>query len=141
MKSVSSVAADFREKELKALLETRKKEDPVALKAKTIVEEEESAEYEEDKDMALITRRVYNFYKKKYKSPMKKGAGSSKITCYECNKPGHIKSECPQLRGGKEKRRSLLSTWSDDDFPDEEEEAKSTTQKETANFCLMAKDS
>ncbi|KAF7841768.1 zf-CCHC domain-containing protein/UBN2 domain-containing protein [Senna tora] len=95
-----------------------KKEDSVALKTGTTHEEDKSStDPDEDKDMALITRKLYNFYKKKYKNNQwKKEGNSSKVTCYECNKPGHIKAECPQLKGG---------------FP----------AKETANLCLMAKES
>ncbi|KAF7810486.1 zf-CCHC domain-containing protein/UBN2 domain-containing protein [Senna tora] len=116
-----------------------KKEDPVALKTGTTHEEDRSStDPDEDKDMALLTRKLYNFYKKKYKNNQwKKGGSSSKVTCYECNKPGHIKAECPQLKGGK--RKGLISTWSDDEFPDEDEE-KDSPRKETANFCLMAKE-
>ncbi|KAF7815122.1 zf-CCHC domain-containing protein [Senna tora] len=98
-----------------------------------------STDPDEDKDMALITRKLYNFYKKKYKNNQwKKGGSSSKVTCYECNKPGHIKAECPQLKGGK--RKGLISTWSDDEFPEEDEETKDSPRKETANLCLMAKE-
>ncbi|KAF7827261.1 zf-CCHC domain-containing protein/UBN2 domain-containing protein [Senna tora] len=50
-------------------------------------------------------------------------------------------AECQQLKGGKDKRKGLLSIWSDDEFPDDDEESKESPQKETANFCLMAKDS
>ncbi|KAF7831718.1 zf-CCHC domain-containing protein [Senna tora] len=90
--------------------------------------------------MALITRKLYNLYRKKYKNnSWKKGAGSSKITCYECNKPGHIKAECQQLKSGRDKRKGLLSTWSDDEFSDDDEEPKESPQKETTNFYLMAK--
>ncbi|KAF7834770.1 zf-CCHC domain-containing protein [Senna tora] len=90
--------------------------------------------------MALITRKLYNIYKKYKNSSWKKGAGSSKITCYECNKPGHIKAECPQLKSGRDKRKGLLSTRSDDDFPEDDEESKESPQKETANLCLMPRD-
>ncbi|KAF7839014.1 zf-CCHC domain-containing protein/UBN2 domain-containing protein [Senna tora] len=117
-----------------------KKEDPVALKTGTTHEEDRSStDPDEDKDMALLTRKLYNFYKKKYKNNQwKKGGSSSKVTCYECNKPGHIKAECPQLKGGK--RKGLISTWSDDEFPEEDEETKDSPRKETANLCLIAKE-
>ncbi|KAF7842274.1 zf-CCHC domain-containing protein [Senna tora] len=118
-----------------------KKEDSVPLKTGTTHEEDKSStDLDEDKDMALITRKLYNFYKKKCKNNQwKKGGNSSKVTCYECNKPGHIKAECPKLKRGK--RKGLLSTWSDDEFPEDDEEAKDSPRKETANLCLMAKES
>ncbi|KAF7811885.1 Retrovirus-related Pol polyprotein from transposon TNT 1-94 [Senna tora] len=118
-----------------------KKEDYVALKTGTTNEEEKSStDLDEDKDMALIKRKLYSFYKRKYKNNQwKKGGSSSKVTCYVCNKPGHIKAECPQLKGGK--RKGLLSTWSDDEFPEDDEEVKDSPRKETSNLCLMAKES
>ncbi|KAF7827017.1 zf-CCHC domain-containing protein/UBN2 domain-containing protein [Senna tora] len=117
------------------------KEDSVTLKTGTTHEEDKfSTDPDEDKDIALITRKLYNFYKKKYKNNQwKKGGSSSKVTCYECNKPGHIKVECPQLKGGE--RKGLLSTWSDDEFLEDDEEAKDSSRKETANLYLMAKES
>ncbi|GAV84434.1 UBN2 domain-containing protein, partial [Cephalotus follicularis] len=67
-----------------------------------------------------------------------KGEGSKMDppTCFECNKPGYIKVDCPQL---KKKRRNLfkkkaLKAWnlSDDDFSDDE------VTKQVANLCFMA---
>ncbi|GMI97389.1 hypothetical protein HRI_003408200 [Hibiscus trionum] len=59
------------------------------------------------------------------------------IICYECKKPGHIRSECPQLKmKGFEKKKKLkakLATWSD-------EESSEDDEHEVANLCLMALD-
>ena len=57
--------------------------------------------------------------------------------CFECNKPGHFKAECPSLQRskGKDKRKALVSSiWvnsSDEEASDEEE---------VANLCLVARE-
>ncbi|KAK8986324.1 hypothetical protein V6N11_013818 [Hibiscus sabdariffa] len=57
------------------------------------------------------------------------------LICYECKRPGHIRSECPQLKkksfGKKKKIKAQIATWSDEESSDEEEQ-------EVANLCLMA---
>ena len=57
------------------------------------------------------------------------------VTCYECKKPGHIRSECPKLKhkskGAKERRKA---TWDDTSESEKEEEQ----QQETTNLCIMA---
>ncbi|GAV66876.1 zf-CCHC domain-containing protein/UBN2 domain-containing protein, partial [Cephalotus follicularis] len=58
------------------------------------------------------------------------------IICYECNKLGHYKSDCPRLKKKeqKKKKKSLLATWEDSDDSNSEEE----TQEEVAQLALMA---
>ena len=36
------------------------------------------------------------------------------LICYECKKPGHFKSECPQLKKDpkKYKKKAMMATWS-----------------------------
>ncbi|GAV91208.1 LOW QUALITY PROTEIN: zf-CCHC domain-containing protein/UBN2 domain-containing protein, partial [Cephalotus follicularis] len=64
-----------------------------------------------------------------------KGEGSKMDppTCFECNKPGHIKVDCPQLKKKLFKKKALKA-WhlSDDDSSDEE------VTKLVANLCFMA---
>ena len=59
------------------------------------------------------------------------------VTCYECKKLGHIRSECPKLKlknkGAKERRKAFKATW--DDTPELEKEEE---QQEVANLCFMA---
>ena len=64
------------------------------------------------------------------KRPPTKGEHSKKkdkeqlLICYECKKPGHFRSECPQLKKGpkKYKRKTMVATWSDSDESSSEEE-------------------
>ncbi|KAK9006224.1 hypothetical protein V6N11_035269 [Hibiscus sabdariffa] len=58
------------------------------------------------------------------------------LICYECKKPGHIRTECPQLKKKsfekkKKKLKAQIATWSEEGSSDEEEQ-------EVANLCLMA---
>ncbi|GAV83402.1 zf-CCHC domain-containing protein, partial [Cephalotus follicularis] len=55
-------------------------------------------------------------------------------TCFECNKPGHIKVDCPQLKKKKLFKKKALKAWhhSDEDSSDDE-----VTEK-VANICFMA---
>ncbi|GAV71146.1 LOW QUALITY PROTEIN: zf-CCHC domain-containing protein/UBN2 domain-containing protein, partial [Cephalotus follicularis] len=54
-------------------------------------------------------------------------------TCFECNKPRHIKVDCPQLKKKKLFKKNALKAWhlSDDDSSDDE-------VTEVANLCFMA---
>ncbi|GAV57509.1 LOW QUALITY PROTEIN: zf-CCHC domain-containing protein/UBN2 domain-containing protein, partial [Cephalotus follicularis] len=55
-------------------------------------------------------------------------------TCFECNKPGHIKVDCPQLKKKKLFKKKALKAWhlSDDDSSDDE------VTEQVANLCFMA---
>ncbi|GAV90306.1 zf-CCHC domain-containing protein/UBN2 domain-containing protein, partial [Cephalotus follicularis] len=75
------------------------------------------------------------FSKKQLKKFQSKGDSSKsdkeekEVICYECNKPGHIKSDCP-----KDKKKAMIATWSDinDSSSDENE------NEEIANIACMA---
>ncbi|EOY08392.1 Uncharacterized protein TCM_022772 [Theobroma cacao] len=66
------------------------------------------------------------------------------LTCFECKKPGHFKSECPLLkeetpkRNKKSNKAMVATTWSDNDTLSSE--AKEEKAEERANLCLMALD-
>nr|KYP76418.1 hypothetical protein KK1_020660 [Cajanus cajan] len=61
--------------------------------------------------------------------------------CYECKKPRHYKTECPELEKEKEKekkkstlhkmKKAMMATWEDLD-------TTSSKDDEQANICLMA---
>ncbi|GAV88405.1 hypothetical protein CFOL_v3_31828 [Cephalotus follicularis] len=55
-------------------------------------------------------------------------------TFFECNKPGHNKADCPQLKKKKFSKNKDLKAWhlSDDDSSDEE------ITEQVANLCFMA---
>ncbi|GAV80959.1 zf-CCHC domain-containing protein/UBN2 domain-containing protein, partial [Cephalotus follicularis] len=70
------------------------------------------------------------------KKNLNKGEGSKMDppTCFECNKPGHIKVDCPQLKKKKLFKKKALNAWnlSDDESSDDE------VTEQVANLCFMA---
>ena len=78
--------------------------------------------------------RIRDFNKKCEEEGKKK---TKEVTCYECKKLGHIKSECPKLKfknkGAKDKKKAFKATWDDISESEIEEE-----QGEVANLCFMA---
>ncbi|GAV84339.1 zf-CCHC domain-containing protein/UBN2 domain-containing protein, partial [Cephalotus follicularis] len=71
------------------------------------------------------------------KRNLNKGEGSKMDppTCFECNKPGHIKVDCPQLKKKKKLfKKKALKAWhlSDDESSDDE------VTEQVANLCFMA---
>ncbi|GAV58230.1 zf-CCHC domain-containing protein/UBN2 domain-containing protein [Cephalotus follicularis] len=95
----------------------------------------------EEEDYVLFAKRFTKFAKmnKARRFQMKnfnKGEGSKMDppTCFECNKPGHIKVDCPQLKKKKLFKKKALKAWhlSDDDSSDDE------VTEQVANVCFMA---
>ncbi|XP_037496348.1 uncharacterized protein LOC119371036 [Jatropha curcas] len=61
----------------------------------------------------------------------------SEVVCYECNKPGHIKPNCPKLKrkSKKEKpKQAFVAAWSDSDVSNSESQSD---EEESANIYLM----
>ena len=142
-----------------------KKKKPIALKATPVTpsstddDEDESEKDEEDKDLALFTRQMKKFLRRKRRFPGKykqqfkkkygnKGESSIKknspkkepIMCYECKKPGHMRGECPELikKLKKEKSRrprAMMATWSDEDSTEQSSEELDELME---SLCLMA---
>ncbi|GAV80083.1 zf-CCHC domain-containing protein [Cephalotus follicularis] len=97
--------------------------------------------------MALLTKRIIrilldkkNFSKKQLKKFQTKGDSSKsdkdekKLICYECNKPGHIRPDCPKLKKKRDKKKATIATWSDNDDSSTDEDEN----KEIANIAFMA---
>ena len=105
-----------------------KKEDKrktIALKAsqEAIDEDPNEGSSDDDVEISMLTKNFNRFLKRKFPSRSKhfnkkyEGEGKMKtkeVTCYECKKSGHIKSECPKLKfknkGAKERRKVFKAT-------------------------------
>ncbi|GAV85313.1 zf-CCHC domain-containing protein/UBN2 domain-containing protein, partial [Cephalotus follicularis] len=76
--------------------------------------------------------KVIRFQKK---NPNKgEGSKMDPPTCFECNKPGHIKVDCSQLKKKKHFKKKALKAWhlNDDDSSDGE------VTEQVSNLCFMA---
>ena len=101
------------------------------MRMKTVHEEKDSSEEENDDELAQRTKNFKKFLKKMGKSSKSssslpntfKGKNSSKnsnfsnnkkmIQCRECESYGHIQSECANTH--KKKSKAIKSTWSDEE--------------------------
>ncbi|KAL5576060.1 hypothetical protein UlMin_017759 [Ulmus minor] len=112
-------------------------EDGVKSKKEKNVAFSSSTSYDDgEKEVALLAKRFKFFLKydrknrRKFIKEVDEHPKQSKVICYECNKPGHYRSECPQLKQGRKK--AMLATWDDSDSNDSESE-----KDECANVCFM----
>ena len=116
-------------------------------------EAEESNEEEDDEDVAMFTRQIKKFLRRKRRPQFKgrppfkknfqsKGESNKKepIICYECKKTGHMRGECPELlkkakcEKGK-KPRAMVATWSDEEPQEVDSEDMDDLME---SLCLMA---
>ncbi|GAV66107.1 zf-CCHC domain-containing protein [Cephalotus follicularis] len=129
-----------------------KKKKTIALKAFRA-----ESESEEDDEITLISKQFKKFLKsqkgkKAFKKKVSQDEESRKTeepTCYECNKPGHFKNECPYLKKKEKfnkehfkkkneqskKKKAMVATWDDSDPCNTEEEE---SDEEVVNLALMA---
>ncbi|GAV79879.1 zf-CCHC domain-containing protein/UBN2 domain-containing protein [Cephalotus follicularis] len=58
------------------------------------------------------------------------------VICYECDKLGHIRPDCPKLKKKKDKvkKKAMIATWSDSDDSSSDDEEN----EEIANIAFMA---
>ncbi|GKV11303.1 hypothetical protein SLEP1_g22568 [Rubroshorea leprosula] len=146
-----------------------KKKKNVAFKASNQKEEsEDDASNDESNNEEDITKLVSKEVKKYMKKSLKRtssrrnkeihysrgricsddddrGKPSKKhIKCYECNKIGHYRNECPQLKKGERKnkksmkKKAFIATWSNDETSPTESE--SSLENGVANLCFMAQE-
>ena len=107
------------------------------MKASHEASEEENNEgsSDDDNEIAMLTRNFNRFLKRKH--PLRtrdfnikyEGEGKKKtkeVTCYECKKSSHIRSECPKLKfknkGAKDRKKAFKATWDDTSESKREEE-------------------
>ncbi|KAH9715535.1 Integrase catalytic domain-containing protein [Citrus sinensis] len=102
------------EEDLAAEKGHEEKKKSIALKASKYESDGESEL--DDEELAMLARRFRKFFKKtgerrnfiNFKNHREKNEA---ITCYECKKPGHIRSECPLIK--KLKKKAMVATWDD----------------------------
>ncbi|GAV70927.1 zf-CCHC domain-containing protein/UBN2 domain-containing protein [Cephalotus follicularis] len=120
----------------------KKKKKIVALKSS---QTEDSEDDDDDEELAFITQRFKKFLasKKKFcgrpnKKFHQKGESSKleEIIWFECNKPGHYKSDCPRLNKDivKKKKKAMIATWDDSDESSSDEDSN----EDVAQIALMA---
>ncbi|KAH9658003.1 hypothetical protein KPL70_023317 [Citrus sinensis] len=106
----------------------------IALKASKYESDGESEP--NDEELAMLARRFIKFFKKTgelrnfriFKNQREK---KEVITCYECKKPDHIRSECPFIN--KLKKKAMVATWDDSEEASSDEEGS----QEVSNLALM----
>ena len=130
----------------------KKKEKGVAFKADIEGESDKNSEDVEselsDHEMAFLARKFKKFMRSKNYFPRRKKIDRNESNkelgkeeekkvpmCFECNKSGHYKSECPHLyKEHKKKKKAFMTAWGDSESSSSEDELK-----ETANICFMAR--
>ncbi|GKV38984.1 hypothetical protein SLEP1_g46830 [Rubroshorea leprosula] len=125
-----------------------KKKKDVAFKASNQKDKSDDDASDGENISALISREVRRFMKKNIKSKLAKrdeGESTKKsVKCYECNKMGHYRNECPKLKKGEKKgkksmkKKAFTTTWSDDETSSTESE--SSLEKGVASLCFMAQE-
>ena len=154
MMSVAALFGSLSEYEAKlkfkkGLDEVHAKNKGVALKS-TKESRESDSEEDEDEAIAMMVRRFKKFYKKdqgfkKFQKGSSSYESKKPVICYECEKPGHIKAECPQLNNkdkekkkfSKYKKKAYVSSIWGNDSSDEDED---DDEEEKANICLVAQE-
>lgn len=121
-----------------------KKKKSIALKTISLEVDSEDEDALDDDDIAYFSRKYKNFIKKKkqFKKHLSnqketKGEKSKKdeVICYECKKPGHIRTDCPLLKSSKKfKKKAMKATWDDSS-----ESESGSDVEEIAHLGLMAR--
>ncbi|KAH9704623.1 hypothetical protein KPL70_011541 [Citrus sinensis] len=123
------------EEDLAAEKRHKEKKKSIALKASKYESDGESEP--DDEELVILARRFRKFFKKtgerrNFKNFKNHREKKEAITCYECKKPGHIRSKCPLIN--KLKKKAMVATWDDS----EEESSDEKGSQEVSNLALMA---
>ena len=95
-------------------------------------EEEEEEESDDEEDFSLFVKKFHKFVKNRrmerrhnFDNRKRSQEGSPTLKCYKCNRPGHIKTNCPsneswpekkEKKSYKEKRsKKAYIAWDDND--------------------------
>ncbi|KAG8633954.1 hypothetical protein MANES_18G143201v8 [Manihot esculenta] len=139
----------------KMTLKREQVEEPSKMKkniALRVASEDTSEEEEEisEEELALVTRRIRKLLlQNKRFIPRKnfrkeKGESSKKevVICYECNKPGHYKVDCPKLKKPikKFKKKAFKATWDESSDSEEEEVEESSDEVTTLDDFTLNDD-
>ncbi|KAH9681323.1 hypothetical protein KPL71_026940 [Citrus sinensis] len=90
-----------------------------------------------DEELAMLAMRFRKFFMKigerrNFRNFKNQREKKEVITCYECKKPSHIRSECPLIN--KLKKKAMVATWDDR----EEDSSDEERSKKVSNLALMA---
>ncbi|XP_060969534.1 uncharacterized protein LOC133036805 [Cannabis sativa] len=117
----------------------KKKKNTIAFKSTSHYDSEASEDGDSDmEDITLLTKNFNKFLKFKknanrFYNSRESSRKDDQIICYECKKPGHMKTDCPLRK--RSRRRAMMATWSES-----EKESSEDEQHEIANTCFMAID-
>ena len=87
-------------------------------------------ESNDDDDINLMIRAFRNFIKN---GKFRNFKDNAEPTCFKCNKPGHIKTNCLQNKSNNKKgkyKKAFEASWEDD----------SSSSEDEANMCFTAKE-
>ena len=100
-----------------------------------------------DDDIEFMTKKFKKFLKYWITNKLRKTNNNNSrnrnvVKCFECDKPGHLKRDCPKLMKSKsntfnkERKHTFNAKWDDSDTSSSD----SDSETENANMCFMAKD-
>ena len=102
---------------------------------------------EDDEDMVLFVKRFNCFMSRRrfQNKGFTKPDAKDEVICYHCNKPGHMKFDCPLIKkktfsndknkqARSYKKKALHVTWDDSENSSDEDEESN----EVSNVCFMS---